>query len=192
MKRRVSRTNILNSNPPLPSSDFVLTRHSSQRIRTKNLAKPEDKRIEKWAVRKAFDTPDDPYLPDEILWRQKEQFSDGVGYGWVDALKDAAEAEISDQVSVIIYGIQIFDALLTRRFAPPPPQMFENAANRYEYNTPLTKEGFRYRQIFERLFPGKAAYETVPGGKVRNEKERRAEERSDEDVSVSLLASRIL
>ncbi|GMH60804.1 hypothetical protein TrLO_g13623 [Triparma laevis f. longispina] len=111
-----------------------------KRIRTKNLAKPEDKRIEKWAVRKAFDTPDDPYLPDEILWRQKEQFSDGVGYGWVDALKDAAEAEISDQ-------------------------MFENAANRYEYNTPLTKEGFRYRQIFERLFPGKAAYETVPGGK---------------------------
>jgi len=111
-----------------------------KRIRTKNLAKPEDKRIEKWAVRKAFDTPDDPYLPDEILWRQKEQFSDGVGYGWVDALKDAAEAEISDQ-------------------------MFENAANRFEYNTPLTKEGFRYRQIFERLFPGKAAYETVPGGK---------------------------
>lgn len=37
----------------------------------------EDKRIEKWAIRKAFDTPDDPYLPDEILWRQKEQFSDG-------------------------------------------------------------------------------------------------------------------
>merc|ERR1712048_1007624 len=39
--------------------------------------KPEDKRIEKWAMRKAFDTPDDPYLPKEILWRQKEQFSDG-------------------------------------------------------------------------------------------------------------------
>ena len=37
----------------------------------------EDTRIEKWAIRKAFDTPDDPYLPDEILWRQKEQFSDG-------------------------------------------------------------------------------------------------------------------
>ncbi|GMH47200.1 hypothetical protein TrRE_jg1027, partial [Triparma retinervis] len=64
-------------------------------IHTKNV-KPEDKRIEKWAVRKAFDTPDDPYLPDEILWRQKEQFSDGVGYGWVDSLRDAAEAEVSD------------------------------------------------------------------------------------------------
>ena len=40
--------------------------------------KKEDKRIEKWAMRKAFDTPDDPYLPDDILWRQKEQFSDGT------------------------------------------------------------------------------------------------------------------
>jgi len=39
---------------------------------------PENKRIEKWAIRKAFDTPDDPYLPDDILWRQKEQFSDGT------------------------------------------------------------------------------------------------------------------
>merc|ERR1712157_6505 len=58
--------------------------------------KPEDKRIEKWAVRKAFDTPDDPYLPSEILWRQKEQFSDGVGYGWIDGLKAISENEISD------------------------------------------------------------------------------------------------
>lgn len=48
-------------------------------------------RIEKYILRKAFDTTDEPnvkpYLPDEILWRQKEQFSDGVGYGWIDALK---------------------------------------------------------------------------------------------------------
>jgi len=43
----------------------------------------KDERIEKWVVRKAFDTPEDPYLPQDILWRQKEQFSDGVGYGWV-------------------------------------------------------------------------------------------------------------
>jgi asparagine synthase (glutamine-hydrolysing) len=43
-----------------------------------------DQRIEKWALRKAFDTPDDPYLPEEVLWRQKEQFSDGVGYDWID------------------------------------------------------------------------------------------------------------
>ena len=100
----------------------------------------EDTRIEKYLVRKAFDTPEDPYLPDEILWRQKEQFSDGVGYGWVDSLRDAAALEISDQ-------------------------MFTNAANRFPYNTPTTKEGYRYRMIFEELFPGQACAETVPGGK---------------------------
>lgn len=59
-------------------------------------------RIEKWILRKAFDTSDDPsaepYLPDEILWRQKEQFSDGVGYGWIDALKDNAELHVTDEM----------------------------------------------------------------------------------------------
>ncbi|KAL7437635.1 hypothetical protein ACHAXH_004863 [Discostella pseudostelligera] len=100
----------------------------------------EDTRIEKYVIRKAFDTPDDPYLPQDILWRQKEQFSDGVGYGWVDSLKEIAEREVSDQ-------------------------MFANAANRYPYNTPTTKEGYRYRMIFEEHFPGEAAEKTVPGGK---------------------------
>mmetsp|Transcript_8351 Transcript_8351/g.20566 ORF Transcript_8351/g.20566 Transcript_8351/m.20566 type:complete len:600 (+) Transcript_8351:165-1964(+) len=100
----------------------------------------EDTRIEKWSIRKAFDTPEDPYLPEEILWRQKEQFSDGVGYGWVDHLRDIAEKEISDQ-------------------------MFANAANRFPHNTPTTKEGYRYRMIFESFYPGEAAEKTVPGGK---------------------------
>lgn len=100
----------------------------------------EDTRIEKWAIRKAFDTPDDPYLPKEILWRQKEQFSDGVGYGWVDSLKDIAEKEVSDQ-------------------------MFASAANRFPHNAPTTKEAYRYRAIFEEFFPGEAAEKTVPGGK---------------------------
>jgi len=100
----------------------------------------EDTRIEKWSIRKAFDTPEDPYLPKEILWRQKEQFSDGVGYGWVDHLRDIAEKEISDQ-------------------------MFANAANRFPHNTPTTKEGYRYRMIFESFYPGEAAEKTVPGGK---------------------------
>ena len=45
------------------------------------------KSMEKWAIRQAFDTPDKPYLPEEVLWRQKEQFSDGVGYNWIDSLK---------------------------------------------------------------------------------------------------------
>mmetsp|Transcript_8477 Transcript_8477/g.17671 ORF Transcript_8477/g.17671 Transcript_8477/m.17671 type:complete len:600 (-) Transcript_8477:1173-2972(-) len=100
----------------------------------------KDTRIEKWSIRKAFDTPDDPYLPDEILWRQKEQFSDGVGYGWVDHLKAIAENEITDQ-------------------------MFANAGNRFPHNTPTTKEGYRYRMIFESFYPGEAAEKTVPGGK---------------------------
>lgn len=99
-----------------------------------------DKRIEKWSIRKAFDTPDDPYLPSDILWRQKEQFSDGVGYGWIDSLKEVAEREVSDQ-------------------------MFATAKNRFPHNTPTTKEGYRYRMIFEELFPGEAAEQTVPGGK---------------------------
>lgn len=99
-----------------------------------------DRRIEKWAMRKAFDDPEDPYLPDEILWRQKEQFSDGVGYGWVDSLKDIAEREITDE-------------------------MFRHADRRFARNTPMTKEAYRYRMIFEELFPGEAADKTVPGGK---------------------------
>ena len=48
---------------------------------------PEHKNIEKWVLRKAFDDKDDPFLPDSVLWRQKEQFSDGVGYNWLDGLK---------------------------------------------------------------------------------------------------------
>lgn len=54
-------------------------------------ALPHAGRIEKYIVRKAFDTPEDPYLPSEVLWRQKEQFSDGVGYNWIDGLKVSAD-----------------------------------------------------------------------------------------------------
>lgn len=57
-------------------------------------------RMEKYILRKAFDTTGEagekPYLPESILWRQKEQFSDGVGYGWIDALKDTAELHVTD------------------------------------------------------------------------------------------------
>ena len=59
-------------------------------------------RIEKYILRKAFDVSDEPgakkYLPDHILYRQKEQFSDGVGYGWIDALKDNAEIHVTDEM----------------------------------------------------------------------------------------------
>jgi asparagine synthase (glutamine-hydrolysing) len=61
-----------------------------------------NERIEKYILRKAFDTKDvagqKAYLPDHILWRQKEQFSDGVGYGWIDALKDNAESHVTDEM----------------------------------------------------------------------------------------------
>lgn len=93
------------------------------------------KRIEKYALRKAFEG----YLPDEILWRQKEQFSDGVGYNWIDSLKALANDRISDA--------QLQDA----RF-------------RFPYNTPSTKEGYFYREIFESHFPGEEAARQVPGG----------------------------
>lgn len=59
-------------------------------------------KLEKYILRKAFDTSDDPsaqpYLPENILWRQKEQFSDGVGYGWIDSLKDNAELHVTDEM----------------------------------------------------------------------------------------------
>ncbi len=93
-------------------------------------------RIEKAVLREAFDGA----LPDSILWRQKEQFSDGVGYGWIDGLKAHAEQAISD-----------------REFAA--------AAARYPFNTPATKEAYFYRRIFEQHFPGEACAATVPGGK---------------------------
>ena len=93
-------------------------------------------RMEKAVLREAFAG----VLPDAILWRQKEQFSDGVGYGWIDGLKAHAEACVSD-----------------REFAA--------AASRYRFNTPASKEAFFYRSIFERHFPGAACAATVPGGK---------------------------
>eukprot|EP01042_Synura_sphagnicola_P004966 gene4966-6328_t len=96
-------------------------------------------RIEKYILRKAFDTPEDPYLPREVLYRQKEQFSDGVGYGWIDSLRDIAERNVTDQ-------------------------MFANAKLRFPENTPMTKEAYHYRSIFEEHFPQVSAARTVPGG----------------------------
>jgi asparagine synthase (glutamine-hydrolysing) len=93
-------------------------------------------RIEKAVLREAFTGA----LPDSILWRQKEQFSDGVGYGWIDGLKAHAGQAVGD-----------------REFAA--------AATRYPFNTPATKEAYLYRRLFEKYFPGEACAATVPGGK---------------------------
>lgn len=103
------------------------------------MIKPEEGRIEKWILRNAFDDKKNPYLPKNILYRQKEQFSDGVGYSWIDGLKSNAAMHVTDQ-------------------------MLGNAKYIYPHNTPGTKEAYFYRKIFESLFPQHSARLTVPGG----------------------------
>lgn len=104
--------------------------------------KPEEKQpktyegIEKYILRKAFDTPEKPYLPEEVLWRQKEQFSDGVGYNWIDTLIAYCTSQVSDAD-------------------------FERASKLFPYNTPTTKEAFFYRRIFHKFYPQTSAAETV-------------------------------
>ena len=97
-------------------------------------------KIEKYILRKAFDDENDPYLPHDVLWRQKEQFSDGVGYSWIDSLKDTANESITD---------------LQMKFA----------SNRFEVSPPRTKEEYMYRDIFSKHFPSPSAAKTVPHGK---------------------------
>ncbi len=92
-----------------------------------------EKPIEKYLLRNAFDGT----LPDEILWRQKEQFSDGVGYAWINGLKAHAEHEISDS-------------------------MMRGAHERFPVKTPETKEAYLYRQFFEHHFPSATAVNCVP------------------------------
>jgi asparagine synthase (glutamine-hydrolysing) len=98
---------------------------------------PKDKmatgRMEKWVLRKAFED----YLPTSVAWRQKEQFSDGVGYSWIDTLKEMVEQEVTDA-------------------------QMERARFRFPTNTPLNKEEYYYRSIFEEHFPSDSAALTVP------------------------------
>ena len=91
--------------------------------------------IEKRILREAFAD----YLPAEIAWRQKEQFSDGVGYSWIDSLKEHAERSVSD-----------------RKLASAP--------YRFPVNPPTDKESYLYRRIFESHFPLPSAAACVPGG----------------------------
>lgn len=105
-------------------------------MRTAPSAKrPSNGRIEKHILREAGRG----LLPDSILWRQKEQFSDGVGYGWIDSLKAHAEHQVSDAQMAM-------------------------AAQRFPINPPAGKEAFFYRVLFERHFPGDQAARLVPGG----------------------------
>ena len=90
-------------------------------------------RIEKWVVRKAFED----YLPKEVAWRQKEQFSDGVGYSWIDTLKQITNDRITDD-------------------------QLKNAKFRFPINPPMSKEEYYYRSIFEEHFPSDSAASCVP------------------------------
>jgi asparagine synthase (glutamine-hydrolysing) len=99
---------------------------------------PQDKmingeRMEKWVVRKAFED----MLPESVAWRQKEQFSDGVGYSWIDTLKVVVNEKVSDE-------------------------QLANAKFRFPLQTPTSKEEFYYRSIFEEHFPSDAAALCVP------------------------------
>jgi asparagine synthase (glutamine-hydrolysing) len=96
----------------------------------------KDGKIEKHILRAGFDG----YLPDEVLWRQKEQFSDGVGYSWIDTLKELVNEQVTDQE-------------------------LANAKFKYPINTPDSKEAYFYRSIFESHFPGDASAKCVPHGK---------------------------
>jgi asparagine synthase (glutamine-hydrolysing) len=92
-------------------------------------------RIEKHILREAFAD----LLPESIAWRQKEQFSDGVGYGWIDGVRDFTAEQVSDK-------------------------QLAHAAQRFPVNTPRTAEAYYFRHLFESHFPLRSAVECVPGG----------------------------
>ncbi len=99
---------------------------------------PEDKmakdgKMEKWVIRKAFED----YLPESVVWRQKEQFSDGVGYSWIDTLKQLTANSVTDE-------------------------QMASAKFRYPINTPMSKEEYFYRSIFAEHFPSDTAAACVP------------------------------
>jgi asparagine synthase (glutamine-hydrolysing) len=99
---------------------------------------PSDKmitsdRMEKWVIRKAFEK----YLPESVAWRQKEQFSDGVGYDWIDTLKEVVEDNVSEE-------------------------QMKNAHHKFPIQTPQNKEEFYYRSIFEEHYPSDTAALCVP------------------------------
>ena len=115
--------------------DLSLSTDPSQR---QPLPGPSGKPIEKAWLRAAFDVSDDPWLPDEVLWRQKEQFSDGVGYDWVDELRRHAEARLA-------------------------PGQWQDRARRFPEDPPTTPELYWMRALFESEFVDRAAGRTPLG-----------------------------
>ncbi|MBP3771686.1 MAG: asparagine synthase B [Treponema sp.] len=119
---------------PFLDKDFIDIAMSLNPSDKMSIRLPDGKqRIEKWILRKAFED----LLPENIAWRQKEQFSDGVGYNWIDTLKKITEEKVSDQE-------------------------FARRENRFPVNPPKTKEEYYYREIYSRLFPSDSAAKCVP------------------------------
>ncbi len=119
---------------PFLDKDFIDIAMNLNPTDKMNIKLPDGKqRIEKWILRKAFED----MLPADICWRQKEQFSDGVGYNWIDTLKKMTEEKVSDAE-------------------------FARRENRFPVNPPKTKEEYYYREIYSRLFPSDSAAKVVP------------------------------
>ena len=111
-----------------PKAKMCSVLHASQSVEADPKAS-----IEKRIVREAFED----MLPEEVAWRQKEQFSDGVGYSWIDTLKKITSEAVTDE-------------------------QMAHAAERFPINTPLCKEEYYYRSIFEEHFPSESAARSVP------------------------------
>jgi len=118
---------------PFLDTDFLDT---TIRIKTEEKQPKTYDGIEKYILRKAFDVAEDQYLPSEVLWRQKEQFSDGVGYNWVDELIEYCASQVSDE-------------------------QLAGASAEFPYNSPTTKEAYLYRSIFHKYYPQVSAAQTV-------------------------------
>ena len=116
-----------------PRLKMVVNEKNGNAQYVKDLDSVKNPGMEKWILRKAFED----MLPEEIAWRQKEQFSDGVGYNWIDTLRDITSKAVTD-------------AEMSR------------AAQRFPINPPRNKEEYYYRNIFEECFPSQTAAKTVP------------------------------
>lgn len=125
--------------PRVPFLDREFLDYAMEEIDPADKMITSDRPLEKWILREAFEG----YLPQEVLWRQKEQFSDGVGYTWIDQLKARAEERVSDA-------------------------KFEDRYSRWKVNTPTSKEQYWYREIFEEHFTHPDAALTVakPGPSI--------------------------
>jgi len=105
----------------------------AMRLNPKDKMAGSNGKMEKWILRKAFES----YLPESVAWRQKEQFSDGVGYNWIDSLRAMTTEAVTDE-------------------------QMAKVAETYPINPPMNKEEYYYRTIFTDFFPSESAALCVP------------------------------